>query len=128
MRHQCVNRKKEIGFSLIEVLVGLTILAVGLLAVGSLLVTSIRGNSFSNNLMQATYVAQDGLEFLKNLPSESPALQPGNYNLLPTTLSGVVFNHSYTIVVKDELRTINYTVTWNDSRNHHITFSTIRSQ
>jgi prepilin-type N-terminal cleavage/methylation domain-containing protein len=128
MRLGCINRKKEIGFSLIEVLVGLTILAVGLLAVGSLLVTSIRGNSFSNNLMQATYVAQDGLEFLKNLPPESPALQPGNYDLLPTTLLGVIFNHSYTVVIKDDLKTINYTVTWNDGRNHHITFSTIRLQ
>jgi type IV pilus assembly protein PilV len=120
--------EKQTGFSLIEVLIGLIILAVGLLAIAGLQVTSIRGNTFSNNLMQATYVAQDRLELFKNLPLDSPTLQAGNYNPGPITISGVVFNQSYTIVVNGNLRTIHYTVTWNDGINHNITFSTIRSQ
>jgi type IV pilus assembly protein PilV len=52
--------RKQRGFSLIEVLIGLIFLAIGLLAMAGLQTTSIRGNSFSNNLMQATYAAQDG--------------------------------------------------------------------
>ena len=78
--------------------------------------------------MQATYVAQDRLEFLKYLPLDSPELQAGNYNPDPITISGVVFNQSYTVVADGDLRTIHYTVTWNDGLNHNITFSTIRSQ
>ena len=120
--------KKRTGFSLIEVLIGLIFLAIGLLAIAALQTTSIRGNFFSNNLMQATYVAQDRLESLKNLPLDSAALQAGNYNPIPTILSGVVFNQSYTVVVSGDLKTIHYTVTWNDGINHNITFSTIRSQ
>jgi len=120
--------KKQKGFSLIEVLIGLIFLAIGLLAIAALQTTSVRGNFFSNNLMQATYVAQDRLEFLKNLPLDSPALQAGNYNAIPAILSGVVFNQSYTVVVSGDLKTIHYTVTWNDGINHNITFSTIRSQ
>jgi type IV pilus assembly protein PilV len=119
---------REKGFSLIEVLIGLIFLAIGLLAIAGLQAASIRGNFFSNNLMQATYVAQDRLEFLKILPLDSSALQAGNYNSLPTILSGVVFNQSYMVVVNDDLRTIHYTVTWNDGINHNITFSTIRAQ
>ncbi len=120
--------QKQRGFSLIEVLIGLIFLAIGLLAIAALQATSIRGNFFSNNLMQATYVAQDRLEFLKNLPLDSPALQAGNYNPIPAILSGVVFNQSYTVFVSGDLKTIHYTVTWNDGINHNVTFSTIRSQ
>ncbi len=120
--------QKQRGFSLIEVLIGLIFLAIGLLAIAALQATSIRGNFFSNNLMQATYVAQDRLEFLKYLPLDSPELQAGNYNPIPAILSGVVFNQSYTVVVSGNLKTIHYTVTWNDGMNHNVTFSTIRSQ
>jgi type IV pilus assembly protein PilV len=125
--------KKRTGFSLIEVLIGLVFLAVGVLAMAGLQTTSIKGNSFSSNLMQATYVAQDRLEFLKNLPLTS--LQAGNYNdgtwqisASEGNYSSVVFNRSYTITVNGNLRTINYTIKWNDGVNHSITFSTIRSQ
>jgi len=111
-----------------EVLIGLIFLAIGLLAIAALQTTSVRGNFFSNNLMQATYVAQDRLEFLKTLPLDSPALQAGNYNPTPAILSGVVFSQSYTIVVIGDLKTIYCTVTWNDGIHHHVTFSTIRSQ
>jgi prepilin-type N-terminal cleavage/methylation domain-containing protein len=120
--------KNESAFTLIEVLVGLTILAVGLLAIASLHVTSIRGNSFSGNLMQATYVGQDRLEFLKHLPANSPRLQKNQYNDGNTTISGIVFNRTYEVVINGNLKTINYTVKWNDGVDHHITFSTVRSQ
>lgn len=120
--------EKQTGFSLIEVLIGLIFLAIGLLAIAGLQATSVRGNIFSNNLMQATYVAQDRLEFLKYLPLDSPELQAGNYNPDPITISGVVFNQSYTVVADGDLRTIHYTVTWNDGITHNVTFSTIRSQ
>jgi len=120
--------RKQKGFSLIEVLIGLIFLAIGLLAIAALQTTSVRGNFFSNNLMQATYVAQDRLEFLKNLPLDSPALQAGNYNAIPAIPSGVVFSQSYTVVVSGDLKTIHYTVTWNDGIDHNVTFSTIRSQ
>jgi type IV pilus assembly protein PilV len=117
--------EKQGGFSLIEVLVAVVFLAIGVLAVAGLQVTSVRGNYFSNNLMQATYVAQDGLEALINPKLQ---LQPGQYNDGSTTISGIVFNRTYQVVVNGNLTTISYTVTWNDGVGHNITFSTVRSQ
>jgi type IV pilus assembly protein PilV len=116
------------GFTLIEVLVGLILLAIGLLAIAGMQITSVRGNFFSHYLTQASYVVQDRLEFLDNLPYDSAQLQAGNYNEGSTTVSGIVFNRSYT-VVNDAggYRIINYTVTWNDGANRGIVFSTIRS-
>jgi len=118
-----------------EVLIALVFLAIGLLAIASLQGISVRGNMFSNNLMQGTYVAQDGIELLKTLPLTDAKLQAGSYNDGPWQIStpggsytSVVFNRSYTVVVNGNLRTIQYTVTWNDGINHTVTFSTIRSQ
>jgi type IV pilus assembly protein PilV len=113
---------------LIEVLIGLIFLAVGLLAMAGLQGTSVRMNTFSNNLMQATYVAQDRLESLINLPLDSSQLQAGNHPDGFIPIAGVSFNKSYTVVVNGNLKTINYIVTWNDGINHNVTFSTIRSQ
>ena len=119
---------EEKGFTLIEVLIGLIILAIGILAVAGMQITSTRGSFFSNNLMQASYIAQDRLEFLKNPLFDSPLIQDGSSGNGTTTISGIVFNWSYNIVANGDVRTINLTVTWNDGVDHNVSFSTIRSQ
>jgi prepilin-type N-terminal cleavage/methylation domain-containing protein len=117
------------GFTLIEVLIGLVILAFGLLAIAGMQVTSLKGNFFSHYLTQASYASQDRLEFLDNLSYSSNELLAGNHNDGTTTISGVVFNRSYTVVDDPNgYKIINYTVTWNDGVNRSIAFSTIRSQ
>jgi len=120
------------GFSLLEVLIGLVILAVGILAIAALQTTSVRGNFFSHNLMQATYVAQDRLEFLKNVPYNDPALSVGDHPEDPVIIRGITFNRFYRIISVDDpngdyLR-IDYAVIWNDGVDHRISFSTVRSQ
>ena len=116
------------GFTLVEVLVGLIFLAIGILAFVSLQITAVRGNSFSHHLMQATYSAQDGLEFIKNLSFDSPQLQSGTYNPEPVTISGLVFKRSYVVASNGNVKRIDYCVTWNDGVDHQVVFSTIRSQ
>ena len=117
------------GFTLIEVLVGLVLLAIGLLAIAGMQITSVRGNFFSHYLTQASYAGQDRLEFLDNLPYASNELTAGNHNDATATIAGVVFNRSYTVV--DDVngyKVITYTVSWNDGVNRNIVLSTIRSQ
>ena len=116
------------GFTLIEVLIGLIILAIGLLAIAGMQISSTRGNFSSKNLTQANYVAQDGLESLEALDFSSANLQQGSHGDGSTSISGVVFNRSYTVVDNSGRKTITYTVTWSDGTAHNISFSTIRSQ
>jgi prepilin-type N-terminal cleavage/methylation domain-containing protein len=116
------------GFSLIEILIGLVILAVGLLAVGTLQITSLRGTTFSHHLIQANYLAQDRLEFLNNLSFDDSRLNPNRYAESGTTLAGVTFQREYTVTNDGTLKTIECTVSWNDGRDHRVTFSTMRSQ
>jgi len=115
------------GFSLLEVLVALVFLAVGLLALAGLHVTSLRGNNFSQHLTRATYLAQDRLEFLKNLPLNSNRLLPNQYDDQRVTFSGVPFARTYRVTEENNMKTIQYTVSWNDGRrNHSVTFTTRR--
>lgn len=62
MRHAA---RGEEGFSLIEVLVALTILAVGLLSLALLQVTAIKGNAGASMSTTATDLAQTKLELFR---------------------------------------------------------------
>jgi len=115
------------GFTLLEVLIGLVILSIGLLAIAGMQITSTRGNFFSKNITEASYVAQDRLEFLNNLPLDSNDLQPGDHPDGTITYSGVLFNRSYDVVDNGGIKTINYVVNWKDGLNRNITISTIRT-
>ncbi len=117
------------GFTLIEFLVGLVLLAIGLISIARMQVTSVRGNFFSHYLTQASYAAQDRLEALDNLPYSSNALLAGTYNDPSATIAGIVFSRSYTVTDDPNgYKVINYTVSWNDGANRSIALSTIRSQ
>jgi len=62
----------EDGFSLIEVLVALTIFAIGLLALASMQMTAINGNAISQRLTTETSVAEGVMEWLQSLPATDP--------------------------------------------------------
>ncbi len=109
-------------------MIGSILLAIGLLAIGSLQIAAIRGNTFSGDLMQATYVAQDRFEFLRNLPFDHSLLNEGSHQDGDVTVLGIMFKRSYSIAFDGSLKTIHYAVSWNDNRDHTLTFSTVRSQ
>ena len=128
MRSKSINRQKENGFTLIEVVAGLIILAIGLLAIATMQITSTKGSYFSSNVTQATILAQDKMEYLKNLSYGDSNLSSGQHD--EGTISGTIYSRQHN-VVEDEgnsMKTINVTVHWTDRVNHSISFSTIRSK
>jgi type IV pilus assembly protein PilV len=70
--------KKQDGFTLIEVLVALTIFAVGLLAIAALQTSAIRMNSTGNRLTELSTLSIDVLENLMSLPYSSSWLDAVN--------------------------------------------------
>ncbi len=116
------------GFTLIEVLVGLVLLAIGLLAIAGMQITSVRGNFFSSNITQASILAQDRLEVLRNLPYTDAALTVGKHN--DGVIPGTIFTREYdvSLVPGTSMLNIVVRVRWRDTSDHEILFTTVRSE
>ena len=120
--------KRQEGFSLIEVMVTLIILAAGLLAIAGLQITSIRGNSFSSHVTQASILAQDKLENLRNLSYDDPKLT-GGQPAEQITKSGLVFTVGYDVsLLGNSMKKITANVGWTDRTDHSVSLSTIKSK
>ncbi len=80
-RNTSIRRGGELGFSLVEVLVALVILAIGFLGVSLMQVMSISGNTFSKEITVATQLGQDMCEKLKTLEYSATTTDPALYTV-----------------------------------------------
>lgn len=60
-------RNNEEGFTLIEVMIGMMILAVAIVAATNLLISLMRVNENNVKNLQAYYLSQEGIEFVRNV-------------------------------------------------------------
>ena len=111
-------RKNDKGFTLIEVMVSMVILAVGVLGLAPLMVLSIYSNTYSQDLTRATAVAQDRIEQLKN---------QGNFAVMPYTETTNDIDGTYNRAIRvDNVSTdcavpagvyrIKVTISWTDDK------------
>ena len=69
----CAHRRTA-GYTMIEVLIALTILAVGFLAVAKMQIAGLMGNSHAMELTEGSTWAQDRMEVLMGLPFDDAKL------------------------------------------------------
>ena len=130
----------EKGFTLLEVIVAISILTIGLLAVASMQVSAIRGNASAYGMTEGTWLASDQIEKLMIMPYDNPypivdsddyLLYPledrdkdGKFGLEDDTASTADHNVNrgkYTVywniagdVEPNDTKTVNVIVTWTD--------------
>ena len=109
--------KKDNGFSLIELLIAMSIMALGMLAAASMQYSAVRNNTTGNTSTQATMLAKATLEMLKNQDIDSTALAVGDYvdstKVDANGNPGGIYNRNWRIdLLGTSARRISVTVEW----------------
>jgi len=108
---------KDKGFSLIELLIAISVMALSMLAAASMQYSAVRNNTTGNTTTQATMLAKTTMEMLKNQDIDSTALAVGDY-VDPTRVDangnpGGIYNRNWQIaVLGTSARRISVTVEW----------------
>jgi prepilin-type N-terminal cleavage/methylation domain-containing protein len=72
-----LNRGRARGFTLVEVVIAITVLVVGLCALAALVAQSLTGTTNARYLSTATTLASEKLEDLDRWPAVDPHVSPG---------------------------------------------------
>ncbi len=67
-----MKSRNAAGFTLLEVMVAMVVLAIGILGLAPMLVVSMQGNQSSRETTEAAYLAQDRIEQFRNQTTISP--------------------------------------------------------
>jgi type IV pilus assembly protein PilV len=84
---QSNNKKMQMdikGFTLIEVLIVMSIFSIGILAVAAMQMTSTKGNASARRMTEATALAEKKIENLLQLPYDHADLDPINNSHVST--------------------------------------------
>lgn len=127
--------KNKNGFSLVEFMIAIAILAIGLLALVGLQSTAIKGNFSAKNLTTAVLLAEKKMEEFKNTSFASltnGTFNDANNSLTGTGTSGGLFNRSWTIQTysgSTYMKQITVTITWTvGGRNYSTALDTVISR
>ena len=118
----------EKGFTLVEVLIAVSIFAVGLLAVAMMLDTAIQHNSSARFITEATEIAHSQMEKLMNSPYDDANLEEASSPYGPNPIAN--YNVSWTVrenVPMPAMKTIRLSVTWNiRGENKSLTINSLK--
>lgn len=114
------------GFSLIEVLITLVILAVSLLAIAGLSVTTVGNNAYGRNMTEAVTYAQDLLEEFRAMRWEN--IPEGMRSDQSSGSTGILYARSWTTVTNGNTKTITVTINWSDKVSRSVTIRSLIAQ
>ncbi len=106
-------KKKQQGFTLIEVLAGVVIMTVGLLLLLPMMVTSIQANNRAQNSTEASMLIKDKLEDLKNMGNPTSGADTVGTTIRTWTVSNAGAN----------LTQLTVSINWTDDRGNSHTNS-----
>lgn len=96
MRRQQIILSQQ-GFTLIEAIVAVLILAIGILSTYAMSTTTIKGNTRANSVSVSSSVLSDKMEELMSLPYDDPLLSTGAAHAINNGLPRTVSSLSWTV-------------------------------
>lgn len=126
--------RNKAGFSLLEVLIALSIFSIGMLAVAKMQIMAIQGNEFSMRTFDASTLAHDRLEQLMGLTytttSTAAGLAADTYSENQTR-QGITYTVTWTIqndVIATNTKSIDVAVTWTErNRSRSLSVQGVRA-
>jgi type IV pilus assembly protein PilV len=121
----------EMGFTLIEVLIAISILAVGLLAIASMQISAIQTTGKAKSISKGVMWAEDRMEMLSSLAYTDPLLNDTGAAIVdPSPPDG--FNISWTVDAdnpRTNCKLITITVQWSErGRSNTTTLTGVKPQ
>jgi type IV pilus assembly protein PilV len=120
--------KNQGGFTLIEVLMSMMIMAIGLLAISMMQAHFANGNSQSREIIRASDIAMDHIEDLSNKSISHPDLALG---IQMRTITDYEIDYTLSWTVTDSgngTYAVNTTVSWQKkSQQHSVNFPWIKN-
>jgi prepilin-type N-terminal cleavage/methylation domain-containing protein len=113
-----VMRRRDRGFTLVELLIALAISMVGLIGLMALQMVAIRSNASSRNFAEATALAQEKLEQLQIAPVSTLVTSTTTENNVPPSPNNTnqaVYTRVTTITTNGSQALLKVDVKWNDS-------------
>jgi type IV pilus assembly protein PilV len=125
----------QAGFTLLEVLIAISILTVGLLGVAQMQIMGIKGNYFSGNTTAALTLAEEKMEDLLGKSYTDAELTSGNNPdannpIDETGQPGGTYSRMWTVTDDTPIigtKTVTVSVSW-DNLSHQVSLSCIKPQ
>jgi type IV pilus modification protein PilV len=127
-----VKRKRDKGFTLVELLIALAISLVGLMGLMALQLLAVRSNANSRNFAEATALAQEKIESLQATSYVSIAAGTTTENNLGATPGATLAPYTRTTTVSDNgsFKTITVAASWTDdyrtNKTHTVTLYLVK--
>lgn len=112
--------RREAGFTMIEVMIALTLTAIAVLGIVALFITQTKASGFSRHMTEAAVLAQDTIERLRTQGSAAAISATTQSNLNERGGSGGIFTRTFSEVLTDpNWADIVVTVSWADDGIPH---------
>ncbi|MCA9679719.1 MAG: prepilin-type N-terminal cleavage/methylation domain-containing protein [Kofleriaceae bacterium] len=122
-------RRGDAGFTIIEVLVALTVMAIGLVGVLALEKGAVQASGYSRRATEASVLGEDKLEELRTVAIRSVVGGSDRVDAAGTATTDGPFTRTWTIDWISDTADLGVAVSWEEpDGSHQISFRTKRSQ
>ena len=128
MAAPAVTRCAQGGFTLIEVMLAMTLTALAIMGIIATYATETKASGFSRHSTEAAVLAEDKVEKLRTGPSTAQAGTETAINERGLTTPAGIYTRAYTQTPSASYADITVTVTWaDDGQSHTVTVNARRN-